>query len=76
MIFQISHQSILSGVNPKAIVLDEHSSCLRRTKILIEENFNDNEIEIIKQMALNGVVVVTIMIGLLTRSNMITKSII
>lgn len=41
---------------PKVIVLDEHSSCLRRTNLLVEENFNDNEIEMIKQMALNGVV--------------------
>lgn len=41
---------------PKAIVLDEKSICLRRTNILMEENFNDNEIEMIKQMELNGVV--------------------
>ena len=41
---------------PKAIVLTDSLSRLRHTNLLVEEGFNDDEIEIVKKMVLNGAV--------------------
>lgn len=41
---------------PKAIVLTDSSSRLRYTNLLVEEGFNDDEMEIVKKMVLNGAV--------------------
>lgn len=41
---------------PKAIVLTDNSSKLRHTNLLVEEGFNNDEIEIVKKMVLNGAV--------------------
>ena len=41
---------------PKAVVLTDSSSVLRYTTLLIEETLSDEDIKIVKRMALKGIV--------------------